>query len=142
MTLDRNCAMYASTSNYDQDCCLADGDVSKNTYCGEFTNNLLVIGQAGSGNTHFVENLLANEFVKGHDLIWISSEKLSDNLRKSYHDRFKAFQVFSFYMVVSPKGVNKLLLQLLLQMQERFQNEKRKTVMMFDNLLNIADKSE
>ena len=117
-------------------------DLSKKTYCGEITNNLLVIGQAGSGKTYFVENLLANGFVKGHDLIWISSERLSSKVRDDYHDRFKVFQMFRFYVTLSPKDVSGLLQHVLPQMQERFQKEGRKTVIVFDDLLNIADKSD
>ena len=116
--------------------------LSKKTYCGEITNNLLVIGQAGSGKTYFVENLLANGFVKGHDLIWISSERLSSKVRDDYHDRFKVFQTFRFYVTLSPKDVSGLLQHVLPQIQERYQNEARKTVIVFDDLLNIADKSD
>ena len=131
---------YEFGNNYDRDCGL--GDLSMKTYCGEITNNLLVIGQAGSGKTYFVENLLANGFVKGHDLIWISSERLSSKVRDDYHDRFKVFQTFRFYVTLSPKDVSGLLQHVLPQIQERFQNEGRKTVIVFDDLLNIADKSD
>ena len=131
---------YELGNNYDRDGEL--GDLSKTTYCGEITNNLLVIGQAGSGKTYFVENLLANGFVKGDDLIWISSERLSSKVRDDYHDRFKIFQTFRFYVALSPKDVTGLLQHVLPQIQERFQNEARKTVIVFDDLLNIADKSD
>ena len=138
--------MYASNynfnANYDRDHCLGDGEFSKIVYCGDFTNNLLVIGQAGSGKTTFVETLLANGFVKSDDIVWVSSEKLTDDVRASYHDRFKCFENFSFYIVSSGKDVNRLLLNLLPQMKERYQLEKRRTVMVFDDLLNIADKSD
>ena len=137
---------YEFGNNYDRDCGLGDSeqsfDLSKKTYCGEITNNLLVIGQAGSGKTYFVENLLANGFVKGHDLIWISSERLSSKVRDEYHDRYKVFQMFRFYVTLSPKDVSGLLQHVLPQMQERFQKEGRKTVIVFDDLLNIADKSD
>ena len=134
---------YELGNNYDRDCGLGDAAASKkNTYCGEITNNLLVIGQAGSGKTYFVENLLANGFVKGDDLIWISSERLSSKVRDDYHDRFKEFQSFRFYVTLSPKDVSGLLQHLLPQIQERYQNEARKTVIVFDDLLNIADKSD
>ena len=137
---------YELGNNYDRDCGLGESeqsiDLSKKTYCGEITNNLLVIGQAGSGKTYFVENLLANGFVKGHDLIWISSERPLSKVRDDYHDRFKVFQMFRFYVTLSPKDVSGLLQHVLPQMQERFQNEGRKTVIVFDDLLNIADKSD
>ena len=131
--------MYAS-NNYDREHCL--NETSKTVYCGDFTNNLLAIGQAGSGKTVFVESLLANGFVQSDDIIWISSEKLADDLRASYHDRSKCFEHFSFYIATTGKDVNKLLLNLLPQMKEHYQLEKRKTVMVFDDLLNIADKSD
>ena len=135
---------YSSDVNYDRECCLGGNnkDDDSNIYCGEITNNLLVLGQVGSGKTYYVENLLANGFVKAHDIVWTSSEKLPDSTRASYHERFKTFELFSFYMVPTPKDMNKLLIALLPQMKERFQNEKRKTVMVFDDLLNIADKSD
>ena len=45
-------------------------------------------------------------------------------------------------MTLSPKDVSGLLQHLLPQIQERYQNEDRKTVIVFDDLLNIADKSD
>ena len=121
---------------------LPNNEVSKITYCGDFTNNLLVIGQAGSGKTSFVESILANGFVKSDDIIWISSEELPDDTRSSYHDCFKCFENFSFYLVSSAKDVNRLLLNLLPEIKNRHVHEKRKTVMVLDDLLNIADKSD
>ena len=131
--------MYAS-NNYDSEHCL--NETSKIVYCGDFTNNLLVIGQAGSGKTVFVESFLANGFVKSDDIIWVSSETLADDLRASYHNRFKCFEYFSFYIATTGKYVNRLLLNLLPQMKEHYQLEKRRTIMVFDDLLNIADKSD
>ena len=63
-------------------------------------------------------------------------------MRDDYHDRFKVFQTFRFYVTLSPKDVSGLLQHVLPQIQERFQNEGRKTVIVFDDLLNIADKSD
>ena len=61
-------------------------------------NHLLVIGEALSGKTHYVEGLLEAEDnnYKGHELIWVFHETMSMERRVDYHDRFH-FAEYSFY---------------------------------------------
>ena len=117
-------------------------DIINKEYDGELTNNIVVIGQTGSGKTTYVESILENKFVTGDDLIWISSIRLLDTTRASYHTRFRQFQNFAFYQVITSKDVNALLDDILPGISERYKTEKRKTVVAFDDLLNIADKAD
>ena len=117
-------------------------DIINKEYDGELTNNIVVIGQTGSGKTTYVENILENKFVTGDDLIWISSIRLLDTTRASYHARFRQFQNFAFYQVITSKDVNALLDDILPGISERYKTEKRKTIFVFDDLLNIADKAD
>ena len=117
-------------------------DVMNKEYDGELTNNIVVIGQTGSGKTTYVEGILENKFVTGDDLIWISSIRLLDTTCASYHARFRQFQNFAFYQVATSKDVNALLDDILPGISEQYKTEKRKTVIVFDDLLNIADKAD
>ena len=71
--------------------------------------------------------------------------RLPDTTRASYHTRFIQFQNFAFYMVTTCKDVNILLGNILPEIHDRYKQAEtgnRKTVIVFDDLLNIADKSD
>ena len=137
--------MYASSAKNekgDQEEDALEDRIKQMTFSGEFTNNLLVIGQTGSGKTIYVENLLECGFVKGNELIWVSSEALTSFKRDSYHKRFKKFDHFAFFQVRDKKEMTALLNDMECDIRKNHEDTNRQTVIVFDDHLNIADKCE
>ena len=59
--------------------------------------NLLVIGEALSGKTHYVEKLLeADKIYKGYELVWVFHDTMSIERRESYRDiQFRGVHLLS-----------------------------------------------
>ena len=112
------------------------------SYSAEITNNLLVVGQTDCGKTSYVEKLLEGGFVKGNELVWISSETLNRGTREEYHKLFQGFDTFSFFQVRDKSDLKCLLNEIEPDIRRNNEENKLKTVIVFDDLLNIADKCD
>ena len=137
--------MYASSAKNEkgeQEEDALEDIIQKMTYSGEFTNNLLVVGQTGSGKTVYVENLIECGFVRGNKLIWVSSEVLTRTTREAYHKRFKSFETFAFFQARDKKDLTLLLNDMEGDIRKNHEDTDHQTVIVFDDLLNIADKCE
>ena len=94
-------------------------------------NHLLVVGEALSGKTHYVEGLLEAEDnnYKGHELIWVFHETMSMERRVDYHVRFH-FAEYSFYPLAQGQDLKSLMSALM----ERCQSDSLRRVVVFDDL--------
>ena len=120
-----------------------DFDIERSTqkYDAKLMNNILVLGQTGGGKTVYVEKLIENGFIYGDDLVWISADKLVSSVRFDYQKRFARMDTFAFYQVSATSDLDLLLNGLVPELTERHRETNRNTLIVFDDLISIADQS-
>ena len=123
--------------------------VEQNNYKGlrynaKFNSHMLIIGSTGTGKTTYVEKILENGFLEGNELLWISSEQVSKETRLSYSEKFHNFNTISFYEINKSVDVSEFFDEIIPQIKKKYveSNRQYKTIMVFDDLLTIIDKTE
>ena len=113
-------------------------------YNGKFNSHMLIIGSTGTGKTTYVEKILENGFLEGDELMWISSEQVSKETRLRYSEKFQYFKTISFYEISKAVDVLEFFDEVIPTLKKKYteSNGKYKTIMVFDDLLTITDKTE
>ena len=92
--------------------------------------DLLVIGEVGSGKTHYVRKLLETGVYSGYELIWAFNGNMPISLRDSYREQFTNFVEFTLCPISSVWDLK----QLLASIKCSYDSDGYSRVVVFDDL--------